>query len=772
MKKQYYYCVYANEEQVQIKAEDQELRNFLNQRQVKRVIAFLNQISKSYLEHCSEKTAIFYSFKYNEFTNLSKLEAGRRMTIHGVKGSHNLKRSTPYISFFISDEADLYGSSFFDCVFGTEYPSEQELRLGKPEQIAELLEHAAGSPEKKRLHLDIREKDRMTVCRIVERLWSAQIMDSTCRLVILLPKEHIYERSMELLQQIYLLLPQRLRMNMGFAVDSNFKDIKMLTERGSLNQYCDLPVHIFTMRKDSMEELERIRMQEDIKYPILYFDPENPETEECNEARLQLLLKLSEKISDTTDAKMSYAEKLVLEDGRRWVSFKNLEEILSKMDDEAIFWWNRKDLESPKALMNAYYEQNELMQNDDLRKEALLTFYTQMLPWKNYALALNDMILDEAFPDRDEILRFFRNELYYAAFLDASGELKTVLEARSEAHEKEALEKREIEYRQETEQLCIRHRQEMDDRQSELDREREKGQELEQRLEEERTAAQQALETQESIHQDALRRQNANHQEELAELRTLCQEKLTEQKNNYQKELDEQEETFHRISQDNQKQYEAALSEMRLQNENLNREIEDAEVRHLQALAELRREKKDAEEQFEKEKKTLKGKIEDLLQKNNGSAKPVISGPKEKNPDEASRLKIESMKNKISDLEKQKQRTKESEEKFRKISFAALGTCGFLLVLCIGLGIYGNSKNKMITQKNSEILELRESLDEKEQSITEKEETIREKNDIITKLQMMEKDMAELKTSMEKKSETPDDTQSQEMPLAEETVDE
>lgn len=413
MKKQFYYSEYANKDQVYCQETDPELYELLSHLQVSKVNKLLDHVSKSFMSLEGNKKRLFYSFKYNDYTNLSKLEAGRRIYIHGLKGIHDLKRAAKYSSCFVCEESTLSGKSFFDYVFGTEYPTEYELRTKERDEVKRILQASAESPDGQQSSIYINNKDRKLVCRIAERLWSAQLQDSTCRLVILLPTEEIYDESVDLLKQLYLLLPQRLRLNMGFAVDCSLNDIKELTET------CDLPIHIFTMRAETKAELEEKNTDIKLKYPLVYFDATNLEKEPFDGDRLSLLEKLSNKLTSSDDAKMTYIEKTVLDNGKRLVSFKNLQEIYDLLKKEDYFWWNRQDMETLESLMTAYYDQYDMMKDEELKKEALQKFFMDMLPEKEYAVLLTDVVLNQNYPNRKEIYAFFEDELCFGKILKA-----------------------------------------------------------------------------------------------------------------------------------------------------------------------------------------------------------------------------------------------------------------------------------------------------------------------------------------------------------------
>lgn len=279
----------------------------------------------------------------------------------------------------------------------------------------------------------ILEKDRNLVCRIVERLWTTKLENSGTRLIICMEGINIQERSVELLKQIYLLLPQRLRLDMGFATCSTFNDIKTLTEK------CDLPISVFTMATDDIEKARQIVDETEFRYPIILFDAESPENEPCDIKKLELLTSLSRKISPSTDAKIGYAEKIVLKEKRGMVSFKNMESTLEKINGEPFCWWERKDLEKIEEVYNLYEDQKEMMEVEILRRESLNTFYTKLLPWKDYAKQIAQVVEDDNYPNRQEILKFFSEELKFAKVIEAMEEMRESLEKKSIEHEQKAV---------------------------------------------------------------------------------------------------------------------------------------------------------------------------------------------------------------------------------------------------------------------------------------------------------------------------------------------
>ena len=71
---------------------------------------------------------------------------------------------------------------------------------------------------------------------------------------------------------------------------------------------------------------------------VVLFDVENPEKEVCDPQRLKLIEELSYKLSPTSDAKLAYAEKRILQEERgAQVSFKNLQKIFERLNSKKSF---------------------------------------------------------------------------------------------------------------------------------------------------------------------------------------------------------------------------------------------------------------------------------------------------------------------------------------------------------------------------------------------------------------------------------------------------
>ncbi len=324
-------------------------------------------------------------------------------------------------------------------------------------------------------------------------------------------EQEIQSRSEELLKQIYLLLPQKLRMNMGFCTNSNPKDIAYRSGE------CELPVHIFTMKVEDIEKTKQEFAAAEFKYPVVLFDVENPEKEVCDPQRLKLIEELSYKLSPTSDAKLAYAEKRILQEERgAQVSFKNLQKIFERLNSKGFCWWERDDLESIEDIFHSYQDQQEMMDNEVLKKEAIDTFYQKLLPWKEYARQLADVVLNEQYENREEILPFFATELQYAKILDSLEYVRKNVADEAAAHEQMMLEEADRKYQesqklhtQEIEKLRESHAEILEKKDQSISQLEQDLREQERKFQEEKTAYEQKLQAEKKKREAVLNEQNS-----------------------------------------------------------------------------------------------------------------------------------------------------------------------------------------------------------------------------------------------------------------------
>lgn len=512
MKDQYWYSLHVRPDQgkTQVTEEDERVRGFLTGLHFKAPGQFLTTVARWYSGMTSNSSALFVNVPVKrDFVNLPSTQKVR-MSLYGVSGKQNVARMTRYVNYYVSEEKTLIGRDFFSYIFDSFYLSGEEV-TDTSENIKALLDKKVAVDTKKNSHIEIKEKDRDLVCHIVERLWSSQVEDAGTRFVLCIKEEEIQSRSEELLKQIYLLLPQKLRMHMGFCTNSNPEDIAYLSGE------CELPVHIFTMKVEDIEKAKQEFASTEFKYPVVLFDVENPEKEMCDPQRLKLIEELSYKLSPTSDAKLAYAEKRVLQEERgAQVSFKNLQKIFERLNSKGFCWWERDDLESIEDIFRSYQDQQEMMDNEVLKKEAIDTFYQKLLPWKEYARQLADVVLNEQYENREEILPFFATELQYAKILDSLEYVKKNVADQAAAHEQMMLEEADRKYQesqklhtQEIEKLRESHAEILEKKDQSISQLEQDLREQERKFQEEKTAYEQKLQAEKKKREAVLNEQNS-----------------------------------------------------------------------------------------------------------------------------------------------------------------------------------------------------------------------------------------------------------------------
>ena len=512
MKDQYWYSLHVRPDQgkTQVTEEDERVRGFLTGLHFKAPGQFLTTVARWYSGMTSNSSALFVNVPVKrDFVNLPSTQKVR-MSLYGVSGKQNVARMTRYVNYYVSEEKTLIGRDFFSYIFDSFYLSDEEA-TDTSENIKALLDKKVAVDTKKNSHIEIKEKDRDLVCHIVERLWSSQVEDAGTRFVLCIKEEEIQSRSEELLKQIYLLLPQKLRMHMGFCTNSNPEDIAYLSGE------CELPVHIFTMKVEDIEKAKQEFAATEFKYPVVLFDVENPEKEMCDPQRLKLIEELSYKLSPTSDAKLAYAEKRILQEERgAQVSFKNLQKIFERLNSKGFCWWERDDLESIEDIFRSYQDQQEMMDNEVLKKEAIDTFYQKLLPWKEYARQLADVVLNEQYENREEILPFFATELQYAKILDSLEYVRKNVADEAAAHEQMMLEEADRKYQesqklhtQEIEKLRESHAEILEKKDQSISQLEQDLREQERKFQEEKTAYEQKLQAEKKKREAVLNEQNS-----------------------------------------------------------------------------------------------------------------------------------------------------------------------------------------------------------------------------------------------------------------------
>ena len=422
MGNQYWYLTYFMTSQQQVHAEHAMLDTHLSSQYVKdknKLKTDLYGIFQS-----SNRSNFFMDFWYKKYAGNQK-GCTFRMPVYGVKGhSGKISRMLNYSEIFFGSEEGMNAEAFGDLIFGTKYIREEETVT----DTAPLVEEAQGNAVSR----SIASEDAEAVCKVLEKLWEAQETSPDTRFIILM--EDAENKSMELLRELYLMLPNRLRLQMGFQTNITQADLNQIRNNNGL------PIYVLTAERKDFKELT-----EAYPFPIVIYDMTQADAYTYDEDRLKLLRDLARKTDGKTITKLSYAERKVIETKEGIASsFKYYREVVTEMDNDRLYWWKNKEIASIGELTEALKDQKELMGNQELLDESLLAFFKQMIPEGTYAEQIIDLIQDESNPDRDTILETLGSSLCISkeidavkALIDKLKEEKTKALAEKEAAERE-----------------------------------------------------------------------------------------------------------------------------------------------------------------------------------------------------------------------------------------------------------------------------------------------------------------------------------------------
>lgn len=341
---------------------------FLLNMGVKRAEEVIEKITNVFMDNGDMRGRIFYNRKYQP---IDETKGPLRMPVYGVKGKHGGEKSRAnYTHWYVEREKDLLGESFFREIFGNYFGTEEEYRLlKKPEEMFEK------QVEDRYTTKEDNVQDILIVY-IMERLWEALEQDPSSRIVIVLSKritsedaeKSAEEESMDILRQIYRMMPQRLRLTMGFATCVTPIEIVSLVEKENL------PIRIFTTEIDS--DLTKLND----RYHVIRIDEEDLHT--CNETRKKWLEKLLEfKAKDQLEELLNRSEAEYLEREKKEVNFGAYEAILNPI---IIPWYEKEKNGDLLALLKYRKEQETVLTCGSLEKERMTFFLGQVLPNKTY----------------------------------------------------------------------------------------------------------------------------------------------------------------------------------------------------------------------------------------------------------------------------------------------------------------------------------------------------------------------------------------------------
>ena len=446
MDKQYGYLVGCDNSQFLRKISEISCSAFLNDIHVEDTYAFDTVVHDTFTTGLSgNRSNIFYVYYYRK--NARKIKGfDYRVGVLGLKDEADIHRKAIYANYYLCNIDELKGKNFFRHVFGTDYVEEKEFRESSdPEKLFDR--------KYKSVDWTIEPEDKNTVIHIMEKLWTTQEENLESRFVILM--DNAEKNSMELLRQIYLLIPAALRLSVGFATNVTTEDIQNLIVN---NQ--GLPIHIFTMDRKDWKKKE-------FDFPVVYFDVAKQDEYSYDQKKTDILNSVCDLASPLADTCYKYAEKNVLdhaEEGQKAPSFRHLQGITESLLSGDIFWWKKDEINTVSQIYNAYYAQKELMQEAEIHKEVLYSFFVEKMEQGTLADEIMRMLQVPDDSENKKYLDFLKQEFHctekLAVIERALKNLKEAHAAETEkirneakAHEEEVLNTARENYIAETEKI-------------------------------------------------------------------------------------------------------------------------------------------------------------------------------------------------------------------------------------------------------------------------------------------------------------------------------
>ena len=407
---------YTDARQVQDTVVTDDFGSFFNEKRIIQHGKIRETLTNIFVNGSMNRSFFFMDFNIREYASYAT--KSNWLPVFGVKGgSPGLTRKTNYAEIHLCSEEELAGESFNESVFGTEYLTGEETVSLTPDKLISRMWRSRSLPK-----CSIAERNRKAICRTLEKLWETQEKDPRTRFIIKL--DDAEGKSPELLQQLYLLMPQRLRLQLGFETNINSRDLNQIQDYGGI------PIYIMTAERSQTFDLT------EYSFPVVIYDFDAAEKYSYNEHRIQLIERLTEKLDERMLSNLDYSERKVLEEkGALASSFKYYEDIIGRLSAGELFWWNRNSVESIDELERIYHEQNELMQNPDYRNEALTAYYMTIYPNSNLAQQTVDLYLQNQSEKRNRQLSFLANNLNQKKSIDAIGNMFARLESQRKQSE-------------------------------------------------------------------------------------------------------------------------------------------------------------------------------------------------------------------------------------------------------------------------------------------------------------------------------------------------
>lgn len=433
-------AVYVNDQQYQRSANTDGLRTFFGEMRLNKDAEFLDNIKYVFQNGSQNRSYFFANIRYKDYSSTYERGLNYMMPFYGVKGriSAITARVSLYTELLVCREEELAGMGFTDRIFGTEYMRDSEGVAESKQEVIAIMQR-----DKIPVRHTIGEKDRELACKVTSKLWEAQEKDPSTRFIILLNRAQ--ERSMDLLQNVYMLLPHKLRLLLGFETNVTEKDLKIIQEQNGF------PVYVLTAETGETFDTNSY------SFPVVIYDLSKCDEYEYDENKLKILRNIADEMDDLDAVLLDYSEKKVLEaKNERYSSFANYGEYVSNMNN-VNYWWRSANITSIEELESLYDDQKELLNNDSLKKEAINEFLVNILPQDKLSDQLAEIAVNENYEGRKELLKFLSDELYQKTQVNALTKACAAQNRKSAA----ALEEKDKKYNSQINMLKEEHSKEL-----------------------------------------------------------------------------------------------------------------------------------------------------------------------------------------------------------------------------------------------------------------------------------------------------------------------
>lgn len=432
MEKQYGYLSRYKADSTHDPVEEAEFGTFLGKEVgVRKKGAFVHHTDGVFANGSHNRSYVFYARSWA--SGMSIREEEKRVPVFGLKENpKNVDRTLNHYCYYICSQDELTGPAFFSHVFGSSYIGAKEgTDLKNPQERL-----AVGA---KKVALKWKKENQKAAFLVAEKLWKVQEQSPENRLLVLM--ENADTNSMELLQQVYLLLPPQLRVQTGFATNISY-GMEKEDDLRNLFEGERLPIYLLTMEK---ARYSGVKPKCEVPVQILDLTEALKNPSEQSEKRKTLEM-LSNIVGEKTDICLAFAEQQVISETGEVISFQLYQQIIDKLCSEDLYWWKKEGLDTIWQVKDLFAKQKLLMDYEPLYREALYYFYTTMMEREPYADEVNQMLRYTTERDQ-EMFEFLRDALHYGSEMDASRRLIEELET-EKRQEVDQIREEEVQLRQ------------------------------------------------------------------------------------------------------------------------------------------------------------------------------------------------------------------------------------------------------------------------------------------------------------------------------------